>query len=97
VEWRWGNERRLYLALDQVKDQDVLDDLLDALDAVLLDPFGEWSSVMRGTRYRTDRYIAALPHLWYLVFTPYPDGVPPSTNLPTLVVRDLYPLMQGTP
>ena len=91
IEWRWGNEGKLLVALDHILDPKVRDDLLDALDAILADPEGPAVSHMRGPLYRTDRCTALLPHLWYLVFTPYPDGVPPS-NHPVLVVRDFYPL-----
>lgn len=92
MEWRWGNEHRLYFALDRVTDPQVLDDLLDALDDVLADPYGPLCSVMRADLYHTERRIAALPHLWYLVFTPAPGGAPPATTKPLLIVRDLYPL-----
>ena len=93
AEWRWGNEHRLHYALDKVKDPDVLDDLLDALDQVLEMPY-EIGEPMRGTMYATERWIAPLPHGWYIVFTPCPGGVPPATSRPTLIVRDLYPITE---
>jgi hypothetical protein len=88
VEWEWVNEQRLTWALDKITDDSVLDDLLDALDDVLADPYGETvTSPMRGTMYRMDRFIAPLPHGYFVVFSPYPDGIPPSTSRPSLLVR----------
>ncbi len=91
IEWQWGNAAKLHLALDHVVVDEVRDDLLDALDAVLEDPFGPWSSPMRGDDRHADRMIAAMPHGFYLVFTPYPNGCPPVMS-PVLVVRAFYRL-----
>jgi hypothetical protein len=85
VVWRWGNEGKLYVALDEVTDDAIRDGLLDALDDMLDDPYGPWSHPMQGNRYRTDRFIDALPHGWFLVFTPYEHGVP-LMKTPVLVV-----------
>lgn len=86
--WVWANEHRLYIALDKVSDRDELDDLLDALDEVLADPYGGAASHMRGTSRTVDRWILPLPHGWVLVYTPYPAGIPPQSK-PMVLVRDL--------
>ena len=64
MEWRWGNEHRLTHALGLIENDDEVDDLLDALDAVLADPGAPELIVsypMRGTSDHVDRIIAELP------------------------------------
>ncbi|MDQ1423677.1 MAG: hypothetical protein QOD72_1175 [Acidimicrobiaceae bacterium] len=88
MTWRWLNEHRLGYALVECPP-DELDDLLDDLDAVLADPEDpNYTSPMRGTHDHVDRSIALLRHGWVLVFSVYPNGVPPWSE-PGLVVRSL--------
>jgi hypothetical protein len=90
MTWRWVNEQRLTWELDQCPE-DQLDALLDALDMVLADPMNPaLTSCLRGNLDAGDRYVAPLPYGWVLVFTPRPDGVPPTTVDPVLVVRSMY-------
>ena len=93
MEWRWANEHRIFFALDKVTDPEVVDDILDALDEVLADPYGLWSAPMQGNRTHSDRLIAALPHGWYIVFTPQPQGAWPAMKSPALVVHDCRPFL----
>lgn len=87
MEWRWLNEHRLTHGLDQCPD-DELDDVLDALDMLLVDPANDSITTrMPGTRDHTERWVALLPHGWVIVYTPYPGGVPPVDTGPALVVR----------
>ena len=87
--WRWLNEPRLTWALDQCPDEQ-LDDVLDALDLLLEDPWrADLTAVMQSTRDHVDRMIALLPHGWVLVYSIHPDGVPPGPRQPGLVVRSL--------
>lgn len=91
MEWQWANEHRLTWQLDKITANVVLDDLLDALAELLIDPYRtDLSSPMRGRMYGQDRFIAPLPHGYALVFTPYPDGIVPTTSEPTLLIRDFF-------
>lgn len=87
VEWQWGNEHRLTNGLDHCEPEH-LDDVLDCLDLILDDPAGTvLAAPMRGTRDHVDRMIAPIAHGWVLVYSIYPDGVPPVTGQPTVLVR----------
>ena len=91
MEWSWGNEHRITWALQAVDDEDLLDSLLDDLEAILTDPFapvGVFVHRMRGTSDHVDRWVAHLAGGWVLTYTPYPGGVPPMKD-PIVVVRDL--------
>lgn len=91
MEWVWANEHRLTWQLDKITDNDVLDDLLDALDELIANPLtDELSSPLRGPLYRQDRFVAPLPHGYFIVFTPYPNGIAPVTSRPTLLIRDFF-------
>lgn len=83
---RWYNEHRLTLALDKLED-DERDELLDALDEIMREPYGPLTTFMTGTPGHVERRIWILPRGWVLVFAPYPQGVIPLKE-PGLLVRD---------
>ena len=86
--WRWYNQHRLYFALDKCEDLNEVNDVLDGLDDVLANPSGPMTTPMRGTHDHVDRVIALLPRGWVVVYSIYPNGVPPQ-RAPGLLVRDL--------
>jgi hypothetical protein len=98
VEWHWVNTARLTTALDKwapTVDNDDMDAVLDALEEIAANPYDSLQTAkMQGTRDHVDRWVALLPHNWILVYSIYPAGVVPTTNQPSLLVRDF---MQGFP
>ena len=76
--YRWNPESAFDEALDSESDH-VVDDLIDALDRVLVDPLAEATRVP-GTTRRPDRYMTILPHGYVVSFVPYPKGIPPHAD-----------------
>ena len=95
IDWQWGNESRLTSGLDRC-DPEHLDDLLDSLDLILDDPVGSvLAAPMQGTHDHVDRMVAVIAHGWVLVYSVYPDGIPPATSRPTVVVRSFDKRFDG--
>jgi hypothetical protein len=89
--WRWANEQALTWTLDRLTDEDYFDELLLALGQIIIDPDDpDWVQPLRGDFHHPDRFIAALPAGWFLVFTKQWSGTPPDQGYPQLVVIAFY-------
>lgn len=87
--YQWANEHRLEEALSAEQSDSVVDDLLDALDALLLDPLSQ-ANRLRGTDRIPDSYVTLLPHQYIISYRAHPRGIPPHAT-PMLSVLHFGP------
>jgi hypothetical protein len=77
THFQWVNSYKIDEALSAEERDDVVDDLLDALDALLLDP-------------TSPTLVALLPHQFTISYRVHSRGIPPHAT-PTLSVRHFGP------
>jgi hypothetical protein len=91
AHFQWVNSYKIDEALSAEERDDVVDDLLDALDALLLNPTSPTLAFpLRGTDRFPDSYVALLPHQFTISYRVHSRGIPPHAT-PTLSVRHFGP------
>lgn len=89
--YQWANEHKLEEALSAEPRDEVVDELLDALDALLVAPTDPArANRLQGTDRIPDAYVALLPHEYVISYRVYPRGIPPHAR-PMLSVLHIGP------